>query len=68
MQPGKRVDATSAASEHETVDHGAGLGTLDAVAEQPRFSNGRKNSDIAFKNVVVDRHSAVTGVARQILR
>lgn len=25
-----------------------------------------KYSDIAFKNVVVDRHCAVTGIARQI--
>lgn len=66
-QPGQWVDATCAASQHQTVDHGAGPGSVGGVGEQPRFSSGRKNSDVAFQNVVIDRHHAVAGVARQII-
>ncbi len=57
----------SSASQHETVDHGAGLGSVSGIAEQPRFSSGGKNSDLAFQNVVIDRHPAVAGVTRQVI-
>ncbi len=42
-------------------------GSLDGVAEQPTFSAGGKDSDVAFQKVVVYRHPAVLGVARQIV-
>lgn len=50
-QSGERVDARSAESQHETVDHGASLGRFDAVAEQPQFSSGRSSDSITpFEN------------------
>jgi len=45
-QPGERVDAAGAASQHETVDHGAGPGSVSGIAEQPRFSSGGHLPDI----------------------
>jgi len=45
------------AGQHQTVDDGTSLGSIHGVAEQPA---------IAFEKVVVDRHPAVFGVARQI--
>lgn len=49
------------------LHNGAGLGSVDAIAEQPRFPAGGKDSDVTFENVVVDRHSAIVGVARQTI-
>lgn len=65
-QLGERVDATGASSQHQAVDHSTGLGSVSRIAEQPRLSSGRKNSDVAFQNIVIDRHPAVADVVRQI--
>jgi len=37
-QVGQRFDAASPACQHDAVDDGAGPGSLDGVAEEPRFS------------------------------
>jgi hypothetical protein len=55
-----------AAGQHDAVDDGTGLGSVRSIAEQPGFSSSGKNPDITFEQVVVDRHPAVLGVARQV--
>lgn len=63
---GQGFDAASAAGQHQAVDDGTGPRSVHGVAEQPGFSVSGKNSDIAFKQVVVDRHPAFFCVARQV--
>lgn len=48
--PCQRLDAASPACQHQAV--GDGAGSLDGVAEQPTFSAGGKDSDVAFQTEV----------------
>jgi len=65
-QPCVGVDATGAAGEHETADDGAGPCAGAGVAEEPAFSAGGEDPDVAFEDVVVDGPGAVVQVARQV--
>jgi len=65
-QVGQGLDAAGATGQHDAVDDSTGPGSVHGVAEQPGFSSSGKNPDIAFEKVVVDRHPAVFGVARQV--
>jgi hypothetical protein len=59
-----RSQVSGSTPQARQVNHDAGLGSVSGVAEEPRFSAGRKNSDVVFQNVVINRHPAVADVAR----
>jgi hypothetical protein len=66
-QPGQWLDAAGATGQHQAIDHGTRPDSIDGIAEEPVFPSASEDSDIAFKKVIVDRHSAVFGVTPQIV-
>jgi hypothetical protein len=65
-EPGMGIDAACPACENQAVDDGAGLGAGNGIAEQPIFSASYKNSDVALKQVVINRRATVVGIAVEV--